>query len=346
MLLWATAPAIAQQPSEPAPSVLVAPVRLVDFVDRVEALGTTRANEAVAITANVTEKIVEIRFDDGQAVERGDILVLLESAEEEAERAAAEAALAEQELAYARVEELESRNIAAAAQLDERRAALQAAKAEVAVIGSRIADRIIRAPFSGVVGMRTISVGALIEPGDLITTLEDQSVIKVDFAVPATYLAALRPGLPVRATAASLDDLEFHGTVKSIDSHVDPVTRSIVARAVLPNPDGKLRPGLLLHIELTTNARRSLALPEEALISRGRRDFAWVVDEDDGNRVLEREVETGARVPGLVEIVHGLEEGEQVITHGVQEVRPGEQVRVKAVQNVNEPLETLLKPAE
>ena len=215
-------PAAAQGQGDAPVPVIVAPAVRGEMVDRVEALGTTRANESVRVTASVTEIVQELRFDDGQVVEAGAVLVVLDKAEEEADLRAAEAILAERRLAFERAQELESRQFAATAQLDERRAALLEAEAAIEAVRARIANRVIRAPFRGVVGLRDISPGALVEPGDLITTLDDLSVIKLDFAVPAVYLPTLRRGLPIVAKASAFGGREFTGEVSSIGSRVDP----------------------------------------------------------------------------------------------------------------------------
>ncbi len=319
----------AQAPGNPAPlEVVVADARMSEFVDRVEALGTTRANEAVDIASKVTGKIIEIGFDDGQRVKAGDILVRLDSSEEEADLAAAEALLEERNLAYRRSLQLERREFATTAQLDERRAALRQAEAEIKAIRARIEDRIIRAAFEGIVGLRNVSVGALVEPGDLITTLDDISVIKVDFTVPATYLASVVAGLPIITRTSAFDNRTFEGTISSVDSRVDPVTRSVIARAVVPNPDGALRPGLLMTVELLKEPRTAIVVPEGALVPRGRENLVFVIDTAAGNLVQARSVQVGARRPGEVEIRDGLSAGEMVITHGTIRVRPGQAVTV------------------
>jgi membrane fusion protein (multidrug efflux system) len=348
LLALAVAPPVAAQQAgpNPVPPVVVAPARIVDFVDRVEALGTTRADETVRITTNVTEKVLEIHFDDGQTVAAGDILVVLNKAEEEADLKAAEAILTARKLALDRSRQLEKRQFAPTAQLDERAASVRETEAQIESIKSRIADRVIRAPFGGVVGLRNISVGILIEPGDLITTLDDLDVIKVDFSVPSSYLSTLVPGLPIVARTAAFDNRAFAGEVKSVGTQVDPVTRSVVARAILPNPDGILKPGLLVTVELLKNQRRALVIPEEALIPRGRKNAVLVIDEAAGNKVVNREVEIGARRPGEVEIVAGLSEGEKVVTHGTLSVRPGQQVTIKAVETADRPSQGMGKPGE
>jgi|APTNR8051073442_1049403.scaffolds.fasta_scaffold05300_2 membrane fusion protein (multidrug efflux system) len=335
-----------------ARAVIVAPARQTAFVDRIEALGTTRANETVQITSNVTEKVADIRFDDGQRVAAGDILVVLTKSEEVADLGAAEAVLEERRVAYERAQKLESMNFASTATLDERRAALRGAEANITMIQSHIDDRVIEAPFGGVVGLRNISVGALVEPGDLITTLDDLSVIKLDFSVPATYLAELQPGLKIVATSSAFGSRPFDGEVQSVDSRVDPVTRSIVARAVLPNDDGVLRPGLLMTVTLLKQPRTAILVPEEALIPQGRQNYVLVVDEDgegagvDSGTVVRREVTIGSRQKGDVEIRDGLDVGEKVVTHGTMLVRPGQRVTIRAVEETDQPLDRLLAPSD
>lgn len=337
-----TAPAAAQKAEGARMSVIVATAMEQDFVDPVEALGTTLANESVEIMASVTERITEVRFDDGQHVEKGDILVLLEKSEAQAALAAAEAILTERKLAFDRTRELEKRQVMTTAQLDERRAAMQEAEANLQMARSRLAHREIVAPFSGVVGLRNVSVGKLVTPGTMITTLDDLSIIKIDFTVPAVYLSMLRPGLEVVARTHALEGREFRGKVSSVSSRIDPVTRSITARAIIPNPDETLRPGLLVVIELMRNPRRSVVIPEEALLPQGRSNYVMVVDTSADNRVERREVTIGSRRPGYVEIVRGLSAGETVVTHGAVRIRPGQRVNTIEKQTDGQPLTELL----
>lgn len=335
--------AVAQSRSKGAPlPVVVAEARLDDFVDRVQALGTTRANETVDITANVAEKVVGIHFEDGQVVAAGDILVNLQSGETEASLKAAEAVLAERRLAFDRAQKLESRQFTSTAQLEERRAALRQAEADIQVMKARLAERVIRAPFGGVVGLRNISLGALVKPGDLITTLDDVSVMKVDFAVPAIYLGTLRSGLPIAATSSAFDARSFEGDIKSLSSRVDPVTRSVMVRALLPNPDGVLKPGLLMTVDLLKDPRSAIVIPEQALVPLGRQSFVMLVDEADSNKVVRREIKLGARRPGEVEVLDGLSPGDKVITRGTLQVRPGQSVKIVAVEEAGAALRDLL----
>ena len=310
-----------------AQNVIVAPAVIDRFVDQVEALGTTFANESVTITANVSDKVEEILFDDGQQVERDQVLVLLRRDEQRAALEAAEAILAERRTAYNRASELERRQYTATAQLEERRAALRQAEAERDGAKARLDDREIRAPFEGVVGLRNISPGTLVTPGSVITTLDDLDPIKLDFTVPAAYLANIRPGLEIRATTTALPGREFGGAVRSVATQVDRVTRSITARAFIANEDHGLKPGLLMTVRLQKNPRDAIVIPEEALVPSGTQTFVFVIDRTN-NKAERREIETGGRRPGAVEVVSGLERGELVVTHGTMQVRDGMTVNI------------------
>lgn len=319
--------------ASPPPMVIVAEAKLSDFSDRVESLGTLRANESVRLTASVTEIVSAIYFDDGDRVEAGKVLVEMTSAEEHALLEEAKSTLDEARRQYRRVESLEAQGTEAKSLLDQRLREWETAKARLAAIESRLQDRLIRAPFNGVVGLRNISPGALVEPGDLITTLDDDTVMKLDFSVPSTYLAALKPGLEVVARTRAFAESEFRGEVSSISSRVDPVTRAVEARAILPNPERVLKPGMLMQVVLLQNPRQSPAIPEEALVPDGRKQFVLLVREADGNQVSRKEVRIGARRPGEVEILEGLVSGDRVITHGAEKVRSGQQVTILALDD-------------
>jgi membrane fusion protein (multidrug efflux system) len=331
------------------PGVIVSEARVIQLADRVEALGTLRANESVTITATVTETVSEIKFNDGQRVKAGDILVEMTSREQHARLQEAQARLAEADQQYTRVKSLEAAGSASASLLDERRRDLYAARASLAAIESQLADRLIKAPFEGVVGLRNISLGALVEPGDLITTLDDDRVMKLDFPVPSLFLRSLVPGLRIEAQAPALGDQLFEGEVASISSRVDPVTRSVQVRALIENPERQLRPGLLMRVELLRDPREAVVVPEAAILQRGGEHSLLVVDENDQGQsiALSRPVQVGLRRPGEVEILAGLSPGERVITHGADKARPGQPVEVRAIDDGSRPLSELIaQPAE
>ena len=216
----------------PAMPVFAAEVKKTFFTDRIEALGTLRANESVELTASVIEKVNALYFEDGNRVADGDFLVEMTSAEEHAQLEEARALTVEADRQYRRVKSLAAQGTAARSLLDERRRQQETARARLSAIESRLSDRLIKAPFAGVVGLRNISVGALIEPGDIITTLDDDSVMKLDLSVPDVYLARLKPGLTVIARTRTYKDREFKGEVRSIDSRIDEVSRSVVVRVL------------------------------------------------------------------------------------------------------------------
>lgn len=343
MLLVPFMAAIAWSAEKQPPLVIIAEVAEEDFIERIEALGTLKANESVELTVNVTETVTAIHFDDGERVEAGQVLVEMTNREEQALLQEARANLNEAKRQFNRVSRLESQGIEAQSLLDQRRREVDTARARLAAIESRLADRLITAPFSGVIGLRNISVGALVETGDTITTLDDDATMKLEFAVPSVYLANLQPGLPIRARSRAYRERIFEGEVKVVDSRVDPVNRSVLVRAIIANPERLLKPGMLMTVELLHNPRRTLVIPESALMPKGNDQFVFVVAGDQ-NRVEKRKITIGSRRPGEVEVVRGLQLGERVITHGTDKAKADGKVRIKGVQHNEVAIDALLKP--
>lgn len=345
LLIVAETTAVAAENTQDAlKHVIIAPVVLEEISDRVEALGTARATESVNITANITEKVTRIDFEDGQQVKAGDILVVLEQAEEQAELKRAQAVRGERKLALERLQQLEKRQLSTPDEVDRTRLELEQAEASITAINTRISDRIIRAPFDGIVGLRNISVGALVETGDLIATLDDTRQIKLDFSVPSIFLSELKPGLKIRARASALANREFLGEVKSIDSRIDPVTRSIKVRAMLPNADGSIIPGILMQVDLLRNTRQALVIPEASLLPLADGQYVMVrVDTDGKDTVEKRQVKIGMRLPGYVEVLNGLNSGEQVVTHGNDKVKPGDVLDVLAIDDGSVDISSIIK---
>jgi membrane fusion protein (multidrug efflux system) len=308
--------------------VSVAPVRSESVSQKLEALGNARANESVDISSKTSNVVTAVHFGDGQRVNRGQLLVQLDDAQTRADVAAAEAAVAESERLFNRSRELMATEALSKAQFDQLDATLKANRAKLASAQARLADTVIRAPFSGRVGLRRVSVGTLISPGDVITTLDDTSVIKLDFSVPENFLSTLREGLLVRATAPAFSGRSFTGKVASIDSRVDMNTRAVTVRALLANEDGALRPGMFLNVSLANDERETLVIPEQALTPEAERQYVFVVADGKAQR---REVRIGSRRPGSVEVVAGLNAGEQVVVEGTQKVRDGTPVRTTEI---------------
>jgi membrane fusion protein (multidrug efflux system) len=202
---------------------------------------------------------------------------------------------------------------------------LQAAEARAEATAARLADMTITAPFAGKLGLRRISVGTLIQAGTMITTLDDTSIIKMDFSIPETLLASVAPGQTIDAHTDAFPDRHFIGTVRTVDSRIDPTTRAFEVRAEIPNADGILKPGMLLTLDLTLAKREAaLLIPEEALVPQGDKQYVFVVQDGKARR---REIEIGTRMKGTVEVRRGLAADATVLIGGTQRVRDGSAVR-------------------
>lgn len=313
-----------------APVVTAALVSKDRFVEAIEAIGTARAEESVNITAKSADTVGAINFSEGQTVEAGTILVEMTSTQQAADLLAARAELSEAEKAYQRAADLVAKGISSKASLDSATAARDAARGRVQSIEARLADTIIKAPFAGVVGLRNVSIGSFVSPGDVITTLDDISPIKGDFTVPERLLGMLKPGLAIEAGVAAYPGETFAGTVSSVDTRIDPATRAVTVRAQIPNDAGKLKPGMLMSVELIVSEREALAVPESALVAQGDTRYVFRIDAE--SRAQRVEVKTGLVKPGSVEILEGLAEGDRVVSQGTNKVMPGQPVMIDSEQ--------------
>ncbi len=293
----------------------------------IEAVGTARAIESVQITPKVSSLVSAIRFREGEAVKRGAVLVELESLAQQAAVREAEASLTQTEAQLVRGRSLQQQQILSASQLELMEAAVKGDRARLDAARSRLADTVIRAGFDGRVGFRQVSVGSLVAPGDVITTLDDISLIRVEFTVSEGNLFLLARGLEVSATTPGLPAREFRGKISALDPRIDVDTRSIAVHADIPNADGGLRPGMFMTVKVHTAPAPALLVPEEAIIPEQGKSFVMVVA---GGVVERRQVRTGRRRPGEVEIASGLAPAEKVVIRGVQNVRSGSAVREAA----------------
>ncbi|MBB6096486.1 membrane fusion protein (multidrug efflux system) [Povalibacter uvarum] len=299
-------------------AVVTSPVVEKELDLLIEAVGSARANESVELTSKTLNIVTAIRFVEGEVVRRDTVLIEFDGAQPRAELAEAEAALIESTAALERSRSLASTKILSQSQLDQIEATYKANQARVAAAKSRLSDTVIRAPFSGRTGFRRVSVGSLVPPGTAITTLDDTSVIKIEFTVPQVYQYALKDGLPVVATASGLPGQKFDGRISAFDSRVDPVTRTINTRAVVSNRDGILKPGTFMSVVVRAAPTKALVVPEAALVPEQGRVFVFVAE---GDTALKQEVSIGRRLTGEVEILSGLKREQQVIVEGTQKVR-------------------------
>lgn len=309
----------------PPAVVKVEPAQTMRFVETVEAVGTANANEQVTITAQVTERLLRLGFDDGSFVRRGQTLAVLSQGQQTAALSEANARQREAQQQLARISTLRQRGFATKASEDAQIAAAAAARAQASGVQAQIGERVITAPFSGFVSLRNISPGAVVNSGTEIATISDISTIKLDFPVPETALAAIRPGLTIEARSAAYPDTPFRGQIATVDPVIDPNTRAVTVRARLPNGDGRLKPGMLLTVIIETAPRMGISVPELAVIGEGESRFVYIVEKGVAKRV---QVRTGLRANGRVEILEGLKPGQPIVTEGVVKLSDNMKVRV------------------
>jgi membrane fusion protein (multidrug efflux system) len=319
-------------------TVEVDTVKTGRIVEVRESVGTVRAYESITVTAKVAGIVGEIGFNEGQKVKAGDMLVQFDAAERRAEieQAVAEASRAEalrNEVAIKleRAQALSRTGAGTGAQVDDLTAQMKSlegsiasARAQRKAAEARLEDLIIRAPFAGRVGTRSVSLGAYVAPGTRITTLDDLSKVRLDFAVPENLLGRLKPGQTVNASSAAYRGRTFKGSVSTIDPRVDQTTRTARLTAEFDNPDEALKPGMFLSVALEVSTKDdAVVVPEEAVVSEGLRHIVYPVKD---NKVERRVITIGQRQGGKVEVVSGLQAGETIVVLGVQRVRPGAEV--------------------
>ena len=323
-----------ERPARPAQGVVVASVIRQSLPRTITAVGTARATESVDITSKVSAKISSLNFKEGQKVKVGTLLVQLDDTELEANLTESQAARDNAQKLYDRALKLYATKNTPKAQVDLLLSELQAAEAAVSADKARIADYRIAAPFSGELGFRSVSVGSLVRPGDVITTLDDIDTIKVDFDLPESYLADVNPGQIFFAKTVAYPEKVFEGTVGTIATRVNEATRSVRVRGLLPNKGSLLKPGMFLSVELQVSAGSdALMVAEEAIVLTIAGPHVYVVK--DG-KAIRTPVKIGRRTSGLAEIVDGLSEGDQVIVEGLQKVKDGAPVKASSLLKTSE----------
>lgn len=298
------------------------------FSSDIEVLGTAKAQQSVTLTAPTTQLVTRINFRSGQFVRQGQVLAELNAREQDANILQAQAQLELAEKNRDRWQTLADRGVAPRATAEQFQSAYDQAKANLEANRARAGDRLIRAPFSGVVGLSDAAPGMLINPGATIATLDDVSVIRVDFPVPERFIGRLREGLPISAVSDAYPGVTFSGTVAKLDTRLDPSSRSLVARAEFPNPGGRLKPGMLLRVAIKQDQRTSPSVPESAVAFEADKGYVLkIVQDPKGGLKAERhDVGLGARQKGFIEVVGGLTAGERVVSEGLNRLQPGASV--------------------
>ncbi|SLN37465.1 Multidrug resistance protein MdtA precursor [Roseovarius albus] len=309
----------------PARPILVetAHVESQMMVQSVEAVGTTRALRSISIVPLVSGRIVSLEISPGQAVEVGDVLAQLDDRIAQADLAEAQARLTEQEQVLTRVRQLRETNAVSQASLDEVTARLAEANAQLDRMEQQLEDRTIRAPFSGVIGLNEIDLGARVDEGETLTRLDDLSQVIIEFSLPETLFAEIAIGQPISARSAAFPGRAFAGTVSAIDTRIDPTSRAFRARAIVPNPDGTLPAGMFMSLTLILSESENLVVPEEAIVFEAASTYVFVIVDDVAER---RNVTTGQRQSAIVAINDGLQSGDEVVIRGLKRVRDGSQI--------------------
>lgn len=300
-------------------SVEVARAEAMTIVDDVQAVGSLKARQGVMVRPEVSGRIARLGFTDGQAVRQGQLLVQLDDTLQRAqlEQAKAQASIARTNLQRSR--ELLAQNFVSQSAVDQNVAALQVAEAQVALADAQLARMRVLAPFNGTAGLRVVDLGDYVKDGADIVKIEDLSALEVEFALPERYVARTKPGLPIELTLDAMPGSTFKGQVVAINSQVDANGRALLVRARVQNPGALLRPGMFARPRVIFAMREgAVAVPEEALVPLGERQFLFkVVDSPDGRKVAQRqEARIGLRVPGKVEILEGVKPGDAVVTAG------------------------------
>lgn len=289
----------------------------------VEAVGTVKANEAVDVTSVTAGLVTRVAFNEGSFVRAGETLVELDPTQVRAALEEAQAALAQSRSQFERSKELAITQAISAAHLQQLASDMARDEARVSAARARLADTVIRAPFAGRLGLRHVSLGSLVSPGTVITTLDDIRTVKVDFAVPESVFPALHVGLPVGGSTVAYPGHQFNGEVASVDTRIDPVTRSASVRARFENSDGRLAPGMFLTLRLTSKPRTTLTVPERAVLSDQGKQYVYVATEGVASR---REVQLGDRVPGKAEVLQGLAPTDIIVIDGALKLREGSRI--------------------
>lgn len=349
-------------PAKPPADVIVSEVKLQSYAQSLELLGTLKALQSIELKANSSEILQKIFIKDGQTVSRNQLLFELSDQQELALLKQARINAAEKKRQYLRAQKLRGQGNITEAVIDERQAEWQSAEAEISIIQAQIDDRQIRAPFSGQIGLLNVSLGDLITPGTVLTTLDDTSELLLDLQIPSQYLESLFIDQQIkvyRAAPATLgriyeaDQEPILAKIIAISPRIDPQTLLLPVRAKISKPK-KLKSGMIVKSQLQLNPLPSLMISNSAILMVGERKFVYRLNgvsadtfqasSDQIYSVEKIEVKLGQRLTGQTQIIEGLKAGDIVVSQGALRLSPKSQVLVKAVEKAGAPVS--LKPKD
>jgi membrane fusion protein (multidrug efflux system) len=329
----AAAQAAAMQPPPDAVTTIVAAAE--PWPDTLPLIGTTAAVQGVTVSADLPGLVARIGFESGRAVREGDVLVELDTRQEQAQLAAAEAQRELARLNFERMQALIVDGAISRADFDQAAAEQKSTDARVGEIKASISRKTIRAPFTGILGIRQVNLGQYLSGGDPVVPLQALHPIYVNFGVPQQETARVKVGGAVQITADELSGTTFAGRVTAVDSVVNPATRNVQVQATVPNPNGALRPGMFVQTAIATGATRSfVSLPASAIGYAPFGDSVYVLGDlksPDGKTyrgVTQKFVKIGPTRGDRVAVLSGVEPGDEVVTSGVFKLRNGAPVNV------------------
>jgi membrane fusion protein (multidrug efflux system) len=302
------------------------------------AVGSLRSDETIIVRPEVAGRVASLGFREGERVEKGAVLVRIDASVQAADTDKARANLTLQKSKHERAVDLRNKGFISSQASDEAENNLRVAAAELELMQARLAKMEIRAPFSGVLGLRSVSVGDYVKEGQDIVNLEAIDPLKVDFRVPEVFLSQVKVGQALQITLDAIAERTYLGRVSAINPLIDANGRAVVIRATVPNSDARLRPGMFARVMLlTSELKDSFVVPEEALFPVGDDKYVYRIEADRARR---QKVQIGQRREGKVEITGGLSAGDRVVTAGQIKLRDG------AVVSVSNPPPVASAPAK
>ena len=320
----------AEQKKQAGPPAVVNSYTVVSkpWLDAFDAVGTVKAKESTVIAAKNSDRIATVHFESGDQVAKGQVLVVLDSGAAQADLAEAKANLADLNAQLARFQSLLAKQLVAKSQFDTIQANQRVAQARVQAAQERLNDRIIRAPFSGVLGLRQVSPGQFVSAGFAMVNLDDLSNLWVDFPIPENALSRLAVGMPIELRSDAYPDQIYQARIASIDSRLDVATRAVLVRAKIEQNNSSIRPGMLLRVRLLSASVDALLVPELAVQQVGSRSFVYLLQKD--GTVRSQDVVVGSRTDGSVKINQGLQAGDVVVSEGTSKLRDGQKVQLSS----------------